>query len=78
MFIFSTIGKFFCISSNILVVFLVLNDVDRLRYIFEKAISQETPLDSSSNSIGIQNQTSKETIAVFEANSTPFGFTYRE
>lgn len=45
---------------------------------FEKAISQESPLDSSSSSIGIQNQTSKEAIAVFEANSTPFGLTYGE
>jgi hypothetical protein len=61
-----------------IIVFLVLNDVDRLQYIFEKAISQESPLDSSSSSIGIQNQTSKEVIAVFEANSTPFGLTYGE
>jgi hypothetical protein len=48
-----------------IIVFLVLNDVDRFQYIFEKAISQESPLDSSSSSIGIQNQTSKEAIAVF-------------
>ena len=61
-----------------IIVFLVLNDVDRLQYIFEKAVSQKSPLDSSSNSIGIQNQTSKEAIAVFEANSTPFGLTYGE
>ena len=61
-----------------IIVFLVLNDVDRLQYMFEKAISQESPLDSSSSSIGIQNQTSKEAIAVFEANSTPFGLTYGE
>jgi hypothetical protein len=61
-----------------ILVFLVLNDVDRLHYIFEQAISQESSLDGSSNSIGIQNQTSKEAIAVFEANSTPFGLTYGE